>query len=159
MNVVSAVRDCRLQDLRTLLPRPPVRAIGNHRSPAAAVDSCGVYEYQAHIARVIDGDTVDVMVDLGLRVHCAARLRLNGLNAAEKNTAAGKDALAYLAALLPADTLVTIRTFKEPSTGDDQTEKYGRWLADIQLGTVDVNAELIETGHALPWDGKGQRPT
>lgn len=106
-----------------------------------------MYEYQASVLRVIDGDTIDVEVDLGMHVFTKTRLRLLGINAPEKNTAAGKDALRYLAGVLPVGSLVVIRTEK------DKTEKYGRWLATVLAGLDDVNEMMVETGHAVHYDG------
>jgi micrococcal nuclease len=111
-----------------------------------------MYEYTASVTKVIDGDTVDFSVDLGLRVFTQARCRLYGLNAPEKNTAEGRRARDYLNELLPVGTVVTLRTHK------DATEKYGRWLAEISVSGVDINHALLEAGLAKPWDGKGVRP-
>lgn len=111
-----------------------------------------MYEYNATVVRVVDGDTVDIDVDLGLRVHTEARCRLLGLNAPEKRTEEGRQSAAFLAGLLPAGAAVRIRTQK------DRTEKYGRWLAQVFLGEADVGAQMVERGLATVWDGTGQRP-
>lgn len=111
-----------------------------------------MYEYEASVVRVVDGDTVDLLIDLGLRVLTKARVRLLGINAPEHNTSAGQASLAYLATVLPAGTQVTVTTHK------DKTEKYGRWLAQISVGSTDVNAQMVAQGFAVSWDGKGERP-
>ena len=47
---------------------------------------CLMWEYQAEILRVVDGDTVDARIDLGFKVHYNVRVRLHGLNAPESRT-------------------------------------------------------------------------
>lgn len=112
-----------------------------------------MYEYQATVVRVVDGDTVDVDIDLGLRVwKRKERLRLAGLNAPEMSTPEGVDAKVYLLTLIPAGTLVVVRTTV------DRTEKYGRYLADVLVGGQSVNQMLLLSEHALPWNGQGPRP-
>jgi len=111
-----------------------------------------MYEYNAVVEKVIDGDTVQVDVDLGFHVHIKNSVRLLGLNAPEHNTADGAAAKDWLSAKLPVGTQIVISTQK------NQFEKFGRMLATIVLKGEDVNAALIASGHAKPWDGKGERP-
>jgi micrococcal nuclease len=123
-----------------------------------------MFEYDAVVRAVHDGDTVTVDWDLGRRVWVhGEHLRLIGLNAPELNTPAGKDAQAWLAAQLPTRTCeschqnvgvpVTIRTER------DRQEKYGRYLATLLLPDGrDLNAALLASGHARAWDGHGERP-
>ena len=113
-----------------------------------------MYTYTALVARVVDGDTVDLVVDLGLRVGTKGRFRLAGLNAAEHNTDAGVVATHALEGLLPVGSEVQISTHK------DSTEKYGRWLATVfKPGSQDsINQQMISLGYAKAWDGKGERP-
>lgn len=104
-----------------------------------------MYEYRAKVERVVDGDTVDVVVDLGFDVHVRQRLRLLGINAPEKTgptREAGYAARDYLAELLGAGP-VTV------STSTDAREKYGRYLAWIIAGGVRVNQAMVEAGHAV----------
>lgn len=114
-----------------------------------------MYEYAGTIVRVIDGDTVDVTLDLGLDIHVNQRLRLVGVNAPEKNTPEGMAAKAWMEQyLLPGDTVV-VKTVK------DHKEKYGRYLASVRAaphawkGTLDIDiaTELVKAGHAVPYDG------
>ena len=110
------------------------------------------YTYDAIVRDVHDGDSITVDVDCGfdLWVH-GMKLRLHGLNAPELSTPEGKSAKLYLTGLLPIGSPVLIETIK------DRTEKYGRMLAKVQAGTVDVNYLLISTGHAKPYLGKGPK--
>jgi micrococcal nuclease len=113
-----------------------------------------MFEYPATIIRVVDGDTVDLNIDLGFTVHVVQRVRLNGINAPEKNTEAGLIAKHWLEAKLPAGSKVVVKSDK-PGGGD----KYGRYLATIFLSESSVNEELVASGHAFAWDGKGVKPT
>lgn len=54
-----------------------------------------MWEYKGKVTRVIDGDTLEVLVDLGFHVYTSQHIRILDLNSPEKNTDAGKEALAY----------------------------------------------------------------
>lgn len=118
-----------------------------------------MYEYEVDPAslRAVDGDTVDCVVDLGFRVYLGQRLRLAGINAAEHDTEAGQQAKEYLAHHL--SNAVTARIVTTQGR-----EKYGRLLAHLWVRYEangpehDLNADLVRTGHAVPWDGRGSRP-
>jgi len=118
------------------------------------------YEYHATVLRVVDGDTLDLDVDLGFHIHVQQRVRLAGINAPEHTTDAGRAALEKLSALLMTTEIgvlfpkVTINSQKPP-----RFEKYGRWLADVTTSYGESVSELmLASGHAQPWDGKGKRP-
>jgi micrococcal nuclease len=111
-----------------------------------------MYEYRARIVRVIDGDTVEAEIDLGFHVSFQAVLRLVGINTPEVHgpeRPRGLAATRHLQDLLmqhtPADGVVIVRTQK------DVTEKYGRYLAVIVAGPVNVNDRMIADGHAVPF--------
>jgi micrococcal nuclease len=116
-----------------------------------------MYEYAARVIKVVDGDTVDVDIDLGLDVHRKERLRILGVDAPEVSAPGpeGENARDWLRKyLLPGDTVI-IRTVK------DRKEKYGRYLASIQAAPaawegalpIDISAEMIKAGYARPYDG------
>jgi micrococcal nuclease len=109
-----------------------------------------MYEYQATVLRIIDGDTIKVDIDLGLKVHTVDSVRLAGLNAPGLSTDKGKAARDYLVEILPVSAVVALNTVKP--------EKYGRWLAHVLYGDIDINQAMIDSGHAVVWDGKGERP-
>lgn len=111
-----------------------------------------MYEYQGRIKRVIDGDTVEAEIDLGFHVTFTVTLRLAGINAPEtKGTERprGLAATRYLDSLITDLTggtrQVTVRTQK------DVTEKYGRYLAVLMSGDVNLNDRMLADGHALPF--------
>ena len=112
-----------------------------------------MYRYNAIVDRVVDGDTVDLSVDLGFRIWRADRFRLYGpdpskpagLNAPELRTPEGKAAKEFLCSVLKPGMEVIVETLK------DRQEKYGRYLAVIYFvdGTGrNVAEEMIKSGHA-----------
>lgn len=119
-----------------------------------------MYEYLTSVdareapVRAVDGDTLDLVLDLGLRTHVEARVRLLGVNAPEHGTDAGDAATAAVKAWLAAHPgPYTVRTHK------DRTERYGRWLATLTAPDgADLVADMLAAGHVAPWDGRGARP-
>lgn len=115
------------------------------------------YTYAATVLRVVDGDTIDVEVDLGFRVTTRQRVRLNGVNAPEHNTAEGQTAIRWVHDWLARHTpsAAVVITSSKPGGGD----KYGRFLAAIATGDGhDLATDLIAAGYAAPWDGTGAKP-
>ena len=109
-----------------------------------------MYEYLAISARVVDGDTVNVVLDLGFHTHRLERLRLKGIDAPELHAAdpaersKARQAKAELETLLGKGTL-TVKTHQ------DKRDKYGRYLADLFVPREDgtqlhINSELLERG-------------
>lgn len=106
-----------------------------------------VYERTCTVVRVVDGDTLHVLADLGCDVTLAMVLRLYGVNAPETSTKTGLDAKAWAATWVAQHGPVfVLRTSK------DQREKYGRYLADLlaQDGST-LCTDLLATGHAVPY--------
>ena len=115
-----------------------------------------MYTYQATVVNVVDGDTVDLDIDLGLHITKRERIRAKGINAPRLGTAAGHAAKGAAQAFLPNGTVIVVRTYL------DKTEKYGRLLATMDCpvaGPVKDFAQLmVAAGHAVVWDGSGPRP-
>ena len=111
-----------------------------------------MYEYVAKIERVVDADTIDVSIDLGFDVWTRQRVRVAGLNAAEKNTDAGKKAIEYAKSVLKHNTEVLLRSHQ------DKREKFGRYLAEIWITKDEsYNEKLLKLGYAVPYDGKSPK--
>jgi len=100
-----------------------------------------MYEYNAKVLRVVDGDTVDVEIDHGMHIKSVQRVRLYRVNAPERFTPEGKEATTFVRAMLE-DEWVVVKTYK------DRTEKYGRWLADISIDGDDIGDLLVIHGLA-----------
>jgi micrococcal nuclease len=119
-----------------------------------------MYQYPAKVLEIVDGDTVDLEIDLGFEVVTHQRIRLFGINAAEKNTQPGRDARQFVVDWAtqhgPAFTLATVQTPK----GTDAREKYGRYLGTLTAAaaTESLNSALVTAGLAKPYDGHGPRP-
>lgn len=109
------------------------------------------YRYKAFVNKIIDGDTIDVRVDLGFSIFVDMRLRLNGIDTNELHSVdLEKRAKAIEARLHVADRIlnkdVELVTYKE--------DKYGRYLADVYYGeNVLLNEELVDKGLAVYYDG------
>ena len=112
------------------------------------------------INRVLDGDTIDVTIDLGFDLYKKERVRVAGVDTPEKRThdleekALGIDATNWLkekleGALAGDDDLV-IRTELVGGVG-----KYGRLLGWLYLGdgSLSLNEQMIEEGYAWAYDG------
>jgi micrococcal nuclease len=104
-----------------------------------------MYTYYTKIDRVVDGDTCDVFIDLGFSVWHKERIRLAGIDTAEKNTAFGKATKKLL-----IDTIEGKLVKLEVSKPD----KYGRYLGYIYLASdVSINDQMIAKGLAKPYGG------
>jgi micrococcal nuclease len=119
---------------------------------ATLTDAPAPHTYNTSITRVIDGDTLDLSIDLGFELRAYERVRLLGINTAEKNTDAGKHAADWVREWVakhgPAFTVDT-----------ERREKYGRYLATIATPYGhDLIRALLNAGLAAPYDGTGPRP-
>ncbi len=104
-----------------------------------------MYTYYTKIENVVDGDTVDVFIDLGFKVWRSERIRLVGVDTAEKNTPYGKATKAYLTQLL-AGKLVKLEVFKP--------DKYGRYLGKIYINSeISINDQMVAKGMAKGYMG------
>ena len=112
-----------------------------------------MYEYKAIIRRVVDGDTVDITLDLGFDILYNNRIRLLGIDTPESRTRDLEEKKLGLAAkdrvkeLCPVGSTVTVKTTK------DGRGKFGRILGEIYVGDVNVNKLLVEEGHAVEYFG------
>jgi micrococcal nuclease len=107
------------------------------------------YEYRhVRVIRVIDGDSLEMEVDLGNRVTWRDNFRLHGIDAPERGQPGYVEASLHLAQLL-RDGVARAETHKP--------DKFGRWLVDLHVsrmgGTQHVNSEMVFTGHAKEYHG------
>jgi micrococcal nuclease len=115
--------------------------------------SMDLYYYNAKLDRIIDGDTIDAMVDLGFDTWVHKRIRLSGINCPETRTrdlgekARGLQSKLYLEQLF----LPTGGRFILQSLG---VGKYGRCLGNIYIDKVNINELLLKEGYAEPYKGK-----
>ena len=109
-----------------------------------------MYEYKAVVNRVVDGDTIDVTIDLGFSVWKKMRVRMEGINTPESRT---RDLAEKKLGLAAKERL------KELCIGKIQVKslgkgKYGRILGiPYTEDGKDICQILIDEGHAVPYDG------
>ena len=113
--------------------------------------------YVKKVSKVVDGDTIDVEIDLGFDISFSSRVRLAGIDTPESRTtdkmekALGLEAKAYLKHQIESAKAVVIKTEKM-----DSSEKYGRILGWVFLdgATVSLNEKMIADGHAWAYMGE-----
>lgn len=114
------------------------------------------YTYRGTVVRIVDGDTVDILVDIGFRMTTEQRFRLVDVNTPELN---GPDRQIAL----QAKDYATFRLLgHEVVVRTTKSDSFGRYLARIWIkgdaeGTmIDFNTELVNLGYAVAYrDGKG----
>ncbi len=116
-----------------------------------------MYEYRVKkLINVVDGDTIDVEIDLGFDISIFKRVRLAGIDTPESRTAdkyeksLGLESKAKLKQMLSGATRIVIKTEKP-----DSSEKYGRVLGWLYIDdtSVSVNDTLIASGYAWSYLG------
>ena len=116
-----------------------------------------MYEYYVKkVENVVDGDTIDVLIDLGFDILFASRVRLAGIDTPESRTrdlvekALGLESKEYLKKYLKDAKSVVIKTEKMNST-----EKFGRILGWVYINgdTESLNDKMINDGYAWGYMG------
>lgn len=108
------------------------------------------YQYWARVKRVVDGDTIELDVDVGFKVMFRERFRLLGVDTPEvygvKRTSEeykrGKAASDFVKKRIPVGSWVEVKVYS------DKREKYGRWLCEIFVDGKSLNEALLEKGFA-----------
>ena len=117
-----------------------------------------MYEYYVReVKNVVDGDTIDVIIDLGFDILFASRVRLAGIDTPESRTsdkmekALGLEAKEYLKKQIKDAKSVVIRTEKM-----DSSEKYGRILGWLYINgeSESINNKMINDGYAWGYLGE-----
>ena len=116
-----------------------------------------MYEYKVKVMRVVDGDTVDVDIDLGFGIWLRGeRVRIMGIDTPESRTrdklekVFGLAAKSRLKELLGKDAILRTQVDKD---GGDAKGKFGRILGDFVCGDTTVTSILINEGHCVPYFG------
>ena len=123
-----------------------------------------MYEYNAHVERVVDGDTIDCTIDLGFSTWKKIRVRMEGINTPESRTRDKEEKKRGLAAKERLKEILKYNdnkcVLKVSGLG-----KFGRALASVYVDTLssttpkssitenNVNKQLIEEGHAVEYFG------
>lgn len=107
-----------------------------------------MYEYKGTVVNVVDGDTIDVMVDLGFKTYKEVRIRLKDIDTPEiyrpscnEELEHGRKAKEYVQYEV-LDRTVTVQTYK------DKTGKYGRYIASVfyydRLGAIRSLSQVLK---------------
>jgi micrococcal nuclease len=113
--------------------------------------------YEAKVLNVVDGDTLDLLVDLGFSVHHNIRVRLHGINTPESKTTDIKEKELGLKAKDYTKDWINRHPQVFVSTVKDKKEKFGRILANIysdETKTVSLNESLVDAGYARVYNGE-----
>ena len=114
-----------------------------------------MYEYKCEVKRVVDGDTVDVIIDLGFSILYSTRVRLYGIDTPESRTR-NKDE--KVRGFLSKDYLkewldqggVIIRTYR------DKKGKFGRVLGEMVVGGRNINLLMVDENLAVKYKGQSK---
>ena len=117
-----------------------------------------MYEYKCEVTRVVDGDTIDVIADLGFSILHKCRVRLFGIDTPESRTrdldekVRGKLASKFLSDAIQNGEDVILRSELKDSKG-----KYGRVLGTIIVDGVDVNQQMVDKHLAVKYYGQSKK--
>lgn len=106
------------------------------------------YTYRAEIVRWIDGDTVDMVVDMGFKMTTEQRFRLHGVDTPERGQAGYGEATEFVNFLAPEGSTVVVHTFKDP-------DSFGRYLCTVMPNdgkSASVGSRLLEAGLAKVYE-------
>ncbi len=116
-----------------------------------------MYEYSCTVDRVVDGDTIDVILDLGFDIMFKSRVRLYGIDTPESRTrdkdekVRGKMAGSFLKEAIDNGNKVVIQTKLKDSRG-----KFGRVLGDVVVDGININQSMIDNYHAAAYFGQSK---
>ena len=109
------------------------------------------------VTKVVDGDTIDVIIDLGFDIMYKSIVRLFGIDTPESRT---RDLVEKKYGLMSKDFLkdklknaekIVIKTHKGEETG-----KFGRILGEIFCDNVNINQQMCDVGHAVAYYGQSK---
>ncbi len=119
-----------------------------------------MFEYKCNLVKVIDGDTVDVDIDLGFGVWLRKqRIRLYGIDTPESRT---RDKVEKVYGLAAKEFLVDMLSTGDMSikTYKDAKGKFGRILGELfvktSVGELSINQSLVENNHAVRYYGQSK---
>ena len=110
------------------------------------------------VTKVVDGDTIDVIMDMGFDIMYKSRVRLFGIDTPESRTrnkdekVRGLLAKKYLQEALKAGSKLSIKTYK-----DNETGKFGRILGDVFIDGKSINAQMVKDFMAVPYTGQSKQ--
>lgn len=117
-----------------------------------------MYQYSCDVLRTIDGDTIDVRLDLGFKIYHKARVRLYGIDTPESRTrdkdekARGLLAKNHILQALDNGKQAVIQTKLKDSRG-----KFGRVLGVLVIDGVDINQQMVDEYLAVAYTGQNKK--
>jgi len=115
-----------------------------------------MYEYNCEVKRIVDGDTVDVVIDLGFDIYYSSRVRLYGIDTPESRTrnkdekVRGLMSKEYLIDALSKGQVV-IKTHK------DKKGKFGRVLGEMYVADKNINLMMVDDHLAVKYKGQNKK--
>ena len=101
------------------------------------------YEYESKVKKIIDGDTVQLRVDLGFSIFTDITIRLARINAPEikgETYFDGLESKEYLSKIIPVGTEIILKC--------DGRDKFGRWIGELYKDNENINDMMINSNHA-----------
>ena len=117
-----------------------------------------MYEYGCKVTRVVDGDTIDVDLDLGFDIIYKCRVRLYGIDTPESRTrdkdekVRGKLAAKFLQDAISNGKNVILQTQLKDSKG-----KFGRVLASVVVDEININQQMVINHLAVRYEGQSKK--
>ena len=117
-----------------------------------------MYEYGCKVTRVVDGDTIDVDLDLGFDIIYKCRVRLYGIDTPESRTrnkdekVRGKLAAKFLQDAISNGKNVILQTQLKDSKG-----KFGRVLASVFVDGININQQMVTNHLAVRYEGQSKK--
>ena len=120
-----------------------------------------MFSYFAKLERVVDGDTIDVHIDLGFKIWHKARVRMLGIDTPERRTRRLDEKALGLASKARLKELLKGRQIRLECS--KEKGKFGRvlaevWTVDKEGNEANINAQLIEEGYARAYFGGKKVP-
>ena len=109
------------------------------------------------VTKIVDGDTIDVLLDMGFDILYQQRVRLFGIDTPESRTRDleekkyGLLSKYFLSDYIKNGKKITVKTYK-----GDETGKFGRILGDIWIDGKSVNQIMCDKGYAVPYYGQNK---
>jgi micrococcal nuclease len=116
-----------------------------------------MYEYKCKIKRVVDGDTVDVVLDLGFNIHHACRVRLVGIDTPESRTRDKDEKVrGNLAKQFLKDSIAKKKVILKTKLRDSRG-KFGRVLAEVWVNEQNINETMVTKRYAVAYHGQNKQ--
>jgi micrococcal nuclease len=117
-----------------------------------------MYTYTATVRRVIDGDTIDVDIDLGFSVWLKKqRIRLLYIDAPSARTRNKEEKIRGLLSKEKLKSLCSVGLLIQLKTHKDNKGKFGRILGELLVNDINVNQWLVENNYAVSYFGQSKQ--